>query len=544
MCTSRRPEPRRGWSAVALVALALLAACGRRESAVEAGLRTQTLEVGILGEPSELDPHIINSPPDFRVVPALFEGLVVGNPTTLEPEPGVAERWELSPDRLTYTFHLRRDARWSNGDPVTAADFLTSFRRALTPELGSPYTFLFSAVRGADAFAAGRLHDFTQVGLAAPDPHTVQITLRQPTPYFLAIIANNPVWYPIHPPTLERAGDLLRRGSGWTRPEHFVGNGAFVLTEWRPNRVITARRSPTYWNSRDVRLRAIHFRPFDQSEAEERAFRAGQLHVTIRLPPQKAAAYRERDPSPLSDVPYLMVRFVNVNTSRAPLDDARVRRALALALDRLQLADRVYRGAATPAFTVIPGGMPGYEPAERLVEGLAAARELLAEAGFPEGRGVPPIELQVEASAGHELDQALQAAWREGLGLDVRIVRSEPRVHWSNLHQRNYQLSIGGWVADYPDATAFLDLWARDSGWNFTGWTDPAYDAALTRAAAAAGADERLGHLQAAEARLLAAMPVIPVWFERNLKLIHPTVRGWGSNVMDRPSYRTVFLQK
>jgi oligopeptide transport system substrate-binding protein len=526
-----------------VLALLLWAGCGRRETPVEAGVRTQTLYVAIPGEPSELDPHIINAPPDFRVAPVLFEGLVSADPNTLQARPGVAERWELSDDRRTYTFHLRRDARWSNGDPVAAQDFLYSFRRALTPELGSQYTFLFSTVVGADDYAAGRLSDFSQVGFAAPDERTVRITLIQPTPHFLEIMANNVVWSPVHPPTIEQAGGIARRGSGWTRPETFVGNGPFTLERWRPNELIVTRKSPTYWNESAIRLSAVQFQPFDNTDAQERAFRAGQLHVTARVPLAKIPMYREQSPSPLHNAPFLMLRMVNLNTSRPPLNDARVRRALALALSRRQLAERVYYGAASPALQIVPDGMPNYTPGVRIEESAEVARALLAEAGFPGGRGFPSLELQVEASASSQLDQALQAAWRQVLGIDVRIVVSESRVHWSNLQQRNYTLSIGGWVADFPDATSMLDLWGRASGWNFTGWNDDAYDAELAAANAAPTPAQRLRHLQAAEAQLLEAMPVVPVWFERDLKLLDHRVRNWPGNAMDRPLYGAVYLE-
>ena len=509
---------------------------------MQAAVATQTLHVAIPGEPSELDPHVINAPPDFRVVPALFEGLVRGHPETLQAVPGVAERWEVSPDGLVYTFHLHPDARWSNGDPVRAADFVFSFRRALTPSLGSQYTFLFSAIAGADDFAAGRSTDFAQVGVTASGERTLQITLRQPTPYFLEIVANNPVFFPVHPATVQRDGGASRRGTGWTRPERFVGNGPFIVESWRPNEIIVARKSATYRDAANVRLNAIHFRSYDSTDAQDRAFRAGQLHLTVRVPLAKVPAYRTQTAATLSETDMLMIRYVNLNTTRPPLHDPRVRRALALALDRRQLAERVFYGAATPAFGIVPPGLANYPTTTFLTEDVAAARAELAAAGFPEGRGLPALELQVEAGASSQLDQALQATWREALGVDVRIVTSESRVHWSSLQQGAFTLSIGGWVADYPDATAFLDLWGRQSGWNFTGWTDPAYDRRLDEANRAGSAEERQRRLQAAEVHLLEAMPVIPIWFERNLRLVDPTVRGWFNNALDRPHYDSVYL--
>ncbi len=554
MCTSKsrhsrdaatRPGPLFRWLLVGSLFLTgvIVGGCGRRELPADAAVRHQTLLVSIPGEPSELDPHIINAPPDFDVIQAFFEGLVVAHPKTLQAEPGVAERWDVSDDRLTYTFHLRENARWSNGDPVTAHDFVYSFRRALTPSLGSQYTFLFSAIVGAEDFAAGRVTDFDQVGIEAADARTVRLTLRRPTPYFLEIMANNPVFYPVHPPTVERVGGFDQRGSGWTRPEHFVGNGPFTLATWRPNEVIVARKSSTYRAADEVRLQAVHFHSYDSVEAQERAFRAGQLHLTDRVPLAKIDVYRSQDPSPLLAHDMLMVRFVNVNTERPPLDDPRVRQALARALDRRLLAEKVFHSAATPAFQLVPDGMPRYLPRQRIVEDAPAAQQLLAEAGYPGGSGFPALELQVESGASSQLDQALQARWREVLGIDVRIVRSESRVHWSNLQRRDFQLSIGGWVADYPDATAFLDLWTQASGWNFTGWSAAAYDAILEQANQASAAEERLAHLQRAESMLLEAMPVLPVWFERNLRLVHPAVRNWIPNVMERPQYAPVYLE-
>lgn len=530
-------------SVAVLVAGLLLSGCGSRETPAEAGVTTQTLHVASVGEPSELDPHVINAPPDFKIVPMLFEGLLTGDPATLEPRPGVASTWEVSADRLTYTFHLRPDAKWSNGDAVTAADFLYSWQRALTPALGSQYTFLMSAVVGADDFAAGRLEDFSRVGFAAPDPATVTITLAQPTPYFLGNLANNPIWAPVHRATIEAAGGMAKRGGGWTKPGTMVSNGAFVLRAWRPNELIRLERSPTYWNSGDVRLNAIEYHSFDSSDTEERAFRAGQLHVAVTVPVAKLDGYRAMKDSPLREVDSLIDRFINLNTTRAPFDDVRVRRAFALALDRELLARRVYHGTVTPARGVVPAGMPGYAAEDLLADDAAEAKALLAAAGFPGGAGFPTVQLSVESGGSNESAQALQARWREVLGINVEILQSETRVHWGRLQQKDYTLAVGGWVADYPDATAMLDLWKTESGWNFTGWSSPDYDAALAAAATAPDEAARRERLHQAERLLMEAMPVIPIGFERNPSLVRPEVRNLHDNALDRPDYRSVYLE-
>ncbi len=532
---------RSGLLLAALLVLTLTA-CGRRESRVAEGNRTATLHVGIGGEPSGLDPHIINAPPDYRLIFAFFEGLTRNHPTTSLPIPGVAERWENSADGLTYTFHLRANARWTNGDSVTADDFVVSFRRALSPALGSQYTLLFNAVKGAEAYAAGKLTDFSQVGFRAPDARTLVVHLAQPTPHFLAIITGNPVWYPIHPATVQKHGPLDRRGTDWTRPEHFVGNGAFALKSWRQNQTIVAEKSPHYWDAANVRLKAIHFHAIDHGDTEERAFRAGQLHVTNFVPIARLAAYRAENLS-LVENPVLTARFINVNTTRPVLRDPRVRRALSLALDRTRYTERVLARSESPAFNLVPVGMPGYTPTDRLTEDEVAARALLTEAGFPGGAGFPKLSLAREAGGTNgEVAQAIQETWRTKLGIEVAITESESRTHWSNLQVKEFDLSIAGWNADYPDASTFLDLFVSKGGWNFTGWADAEFDAAVAASSHELDPARRLAKLQQAEGRFLEAMPVIPLTFARRRVLVAPSVRDWAKNALDRPDYNVPWL--
>ena len=362
----------------ALAATLLLESCTRRETAVDAGNRTGVLHVGNVGEPGELDPHVANAAPDYFVMPALFEGLVGADPKTLAPVPGVAERWESSADGLTWTFHLRANARWSNGEALTAEDFLYSFRRALSPALGSQYTILYHAVRGADEFAAGRLTDFSHVGFTAPDPHTLVVTLAQPTPYFLGLL-DNAIWFPVHRATIERRGRIDQRGTGWTRPEAFVGNGPFVLKTWQLNQIIVLEKSATYWDAAHVRLAAVHVHPIESYDTQERAFRAGQLHVAY-VPATKATAYFGARSPLLVRTPLLNATFINVNTARPALADPRVRRALALSLDRQRLAARINPAGTAAAYSIIPQAMPGYAPAVLLKEDVSTAQDLFAAA--------------------------------------------------------------------------------------------------------------------------------------------------------------------
>jgi oligopeptide transport system substrate-binding protein len=240
----------------------------------------------------------------------------------------VAERWEIPEDGRVYTFFLRTTAKWSNGDPVTAQDFVASYRRILTPSLGAEYAYKLHHVVGAEAFNKGELKDFAQVGLAAPDAHTLRVTLKHRAPFLIEAMKHYS-WFPVHTPTVEKFGGLARKGTAWTRPENLVGNGPFVLKEWRPNQRIVVTRSPTYWDREQVKLETINFLPTESIDTEERMFRTGQVDRTNELPNTKIDTYKRDYAGSYRQDPYFGVYFYRVNVTKAPLNDKRVRRALA-----------------------------------------------------------------------------------------------------------------------------------------------------------------------------------------------------------------------
>jgi oligopeptide transport system substrate-binding protein len=321
-----------------------------------------------------------------------------------------------------------------------------------------------------------------------------------------------------------------------------VSNGPFILKEWRPNQKLVGEKSATYWNAASVRLAAVHLHAIDSPDTEERAFRTGQLHVTRDIPITRFRAYRAEKSPLLHLTPLLTINFINVNTARPALADVRVRRALSLALDRTAYAERVQAGAVAPAFALIPPGLAGYRTPAPLTEDRASAQLLLAEAGFPGGRGFPKFTLARPANATTEVYEAIQASWRTVLGIDVELVVAESRTHWSNLQLKQYDLAYGGWSADYPDPSTILDLFAQDSGWNFTGWTDPRYDALLADSSSDLNPATRLAKLQQCEALLLETLPVIPFNFPLRRVLLQPTVRHWTLNALDRPDYAATTL--
>ena len=518
--------------------------CARRATTVDQATQAGVLHLSVGSEPTDLDPQTVTGLGDAKIIAALFEPIVTFDPVTLAPRPALAERWEISLDGLVYTFHLRPTARWSNGDPITAEDCIASWRRILTPTLAADYAYFFYIIRGAESFHKGQATDFSTVGLAAPDPRTLVVTLAHPAPYFLQILLNSP-WRPLNVRSIAAVGDAYRRGTPWTRPRKLISSGPFILKEWKPHQHILVEKSLTYWDHATVRLNAIQFYPIDSMDAEERAFRAGQLHGTWALPLSKILPLQQEKSPALRIDPILETYFFRLNVRRAPLTDQRIRRALSLAIDREAIAQKILPGGRQPAPTLISSVIPGYTPPTRRAYDLAAARQLLAEAGHAGGAGLPPIEILYNNSEILRLvAEAIQQMWRRDLGLDIRLVNQEFKVVFASRRTGDYQILLGSWTADYLDATTFLDLWRSDSGNNHTGWADPAYDALSDQANRLADPAARGAVLTAAEALMLEAAPIIPIYFNTHVYLLHPAVRGWQPTPMDHSDYRYVWLEK
>ncbi|HEY4299851.1 MAG TPA: peptide ABC transporter substrate-binding protein, partial [Candidatus Didemnitutus sp.] len=348
-------RPCLGLLAIALV----LSGCARRETPVEEGNRAQSLLIGNGAEPQDLDPQVVTVLSDQNIMMALFEGLTALDEKSTEPVPAAAEKWEQSPDGLTWTFHLRAGLKWSNGEALTAADFLASWHRALDPKLAAENGWYFYAVRNAEAFNSGKESDFSRVGFAAPDDRTLVITLDHPTPYLPALVSL-PAWFPINPRVVAKFGGMHTRGTAWTRAGNHVGNGPFMLSEWTPNSRIVTVRNPNHWEAARTRLERLTFLPLENPGSEERSFRSGQLHVTFFLPLDKIAAWREHDPAQLRLDPQAQINFLRLNVTRVPLSDQRVRRALSLAIDRETLVRTVLQGSRLAAGSITPPGTGGY----------------------------------------------------------------------------------------------------------------------------------------------------------------------------------------
>ena len=527
-----------------LVAAALLCAsgCARRETQAAAAVRSQTLLLGNGAEPADLDPQVVTAYTDQNILLALFEGLTAIDERTSQPVAAAAQSWEASADGLAWTFHLREGLRWSNGEPLTADDFVQSWRRMLSPSLASEYAYLLYPIRGAQPFTEGKASDPSTIGASAPDARTVRIELERPTPYLPVLVALPP-WYPVNPRVLGKFGAMASRGTPWTRPGNLVGNGPFTLQEWQPNSRVVVQRNPAYWNAAAVTLARIVFFPTESPDVEERDFRSGQVHVTYALPVAKIAGYRRDEPAKLRVDPFLQTFFLRFNVTHPPFDDPRVRRALSLAIDRDTIALRVLSGAHPAAHSFTPPDCGGYTAAARVDLDVALAQRLLAEAGHPGGRGIAPFEVQVRND---EVEptvlEAIQSMWEKELGIHATVAPIEQKTWLQNQQTLNFAVSTAAWAGDFLDPVTFLDLFVTRGGNNWTGWGDKAYDRLIGEAALARDPAARLGLFQQAESLLLERGPVAPLYFGAHSYLIDPAVQGWTPALLGYHRYAYVRL--
>ncbi|HWL14172.1 MAG TPA: peptide ABC transporter substrate-binding protein [Opitutus sp.] len=519
----RRSTTRSG--ALRLLAACALAtivgACSRPPSTAA----EKTLRVSQRNEPADLDPATASLPDEFFVIRALGEGLLLPNPAGGEPLAGIAERFDVSPDGLVYTFHLRADLKWSNGEPLTASDVIASFQRALAPATAAPKVHLFFPVKNARAYSSGALADFSEVGFRVVDARTLAIALERPLSPFSHYVASGP-WIPVNPRV------VAAHGRTWTQPAHHVGNGSFVLAEWSPQQRIVVRKNPHYRNAAHVPLAKIEFLRFDSTDTEERAFRAGQIDVTVDVPKTKIAAYAREHPAELHRLALAETRYLSFNTTRAPLGDARVRRALSLALDRAKLVERVLLGGQIPAKRFLSPAMTLTAAAEDASNhDPELARRLLADAGFAGGRDFPSLELTAWSPSQLPLLEAIQATWRAELGVEVRIALHEAKVHLAALSRGDYDLAFITSLPDVPDAAASLAEFVSDAAGNYPRWRSAEFDALVAA-----------GDLAAAEARLVKQAPVAPLYFNVQNWLMSPRVRGWKQDAFWNRAYVDVDL--
>ena len=527
---------------VALILCSLLDGCHSKKSLteVEQANKTGLLLVGIGPDPEGFDPQLISGVTEQNILRALFEGLVSPDLQSLEAKPGVAERWEVNDCK--YTFHLRTNARWSNGDPLTAQDFIFTFKRLLTPQLAAPNASNLFIIKNAQQFYKQQV-PFDEVGIKALDDYTLEITLEYPAPYFLSILML-PMCYPLHEGNLTQNHCTFSRNQTWTRSAHMVSNGPFVLQEWVVGKKIEVSKNKYYWNANQVRLNSIHFIPIADVITEERAFRCGQLHITENVPYQKFKTYYQNGDSNLRIHPYCGTFYYLLNTSVYPLNDVRVRRALSMAIDRDSLMGNDQLALKHHStYQLIPEGCAGFHSISPIKENAELARQLLAEAGFPNGQNFPKLTLLFNTTEGQiYLASALQEMWKKQLNIHVELVNQEWKVYLQMRREGHFEIARGGWVGDYNDPSTFLNLWRSDASNNFGHWGNSNFDELLEKAKTSI-TSQRMQYLQEAEKILLEESPFIPLHSSASTHLVHSSVHNWFGNLLDWHPYDCIYLQ-
>lgn len=514
----------RGWLLIALSVLVI--GCSRSEKA----------DLVIINgtEPESIDPAIVTGQPEGRLCLALFEGLTNYDPKTAAAVPGIAERWTISEDGKTYTFHLRR-AKWSNGDPITAPDFVWSWQRALSPQTASEYAYQLFYIKNAEDFNSGKLTDFSQVGVRAVDDHTLVVELANPTPFFLDLCAFQTL-------SIVHRGCVEKWGDDWIKPGKLVCGGPYVVDQWRINDKLRLRRNTNYWNAATVPLEVVDILPVGSPAAALNLYLTGAADVIWDkglIPTYLLDELRKRPDC--HTFGYLGAYYYRFNCAKKPFDDARVRRALSMAVDRRSIVTKITKGGELPATHYTPPGIPGYDPPPGLGYDPQRAKEELAAAGFPDGKGFPKFQILFNKSGGgaasvnEQIAIEIRDMWQKTLGIDCEMVNQEWKVYLNSMSSLDYDVARSSWIGDYNDPNTFLDMYVTGGGNNRTGWSHPRYDELIRAAAAERDPRKRAGIFAEAEKLLcIEECPVLPIYFYVGINFFDPSKwDGIYANVLD-----------
>lgn len=485
--------------------------------------------VGNGAEPQSLDPAKIQGVPEHRINLSLFEGLVGYDPKTATAIPGVAESWEISEDGTVYTFHLRK-TEWSDGTPITAQTFVDSWRRMLAPETAAQYAYMITMiVKGAEEYNTGKA-DASAVAVKAVDDMTFEVQLTGPAPYALDMMAHyafNPV--PMH--------IIDKYGTDWVKPGNLVGNGPFVLESWVPQEKLTVLPNEKYWNKENVHLSRITFLPIEDMNTAFEKYKAGEIDWNYGIPTPRLDEVKVL-PDYQGD-PQNGTYYYILNVKRPPLNDVRVRKALAMALNNQEIVDKVTRAGQIATTSMVPP-MAGYTPVKGSAYDPEGARKLLAEAGYPGGKGFPSITVIYNTNDGHKLiAEYVQEAWKNALGISINIQNLEWKTFLDVRHQHDFDICRAGWVGDYQDPNNFLELFITGGGNNDGEYSSARFDGLVRKAGTMKSGKERFNTLHDAESVLITEdQGVLPIYSYVSQHLIDTTKwEGWYPNVSDVHPY-------
>lgn len=541
---------------VALLVLALLVGgvvgCGKpaeqkpaEQKPAEPAKKEMVLRVNIGAEPQHIDPNKATGVPDNTVTLHCFEGL-----TRLkggEVLPGVAEKWEIKDNGTKYVFYLRKNAKWSNGDPVTAKDFVFSWKRALDPATKSEYAYYLYYIKGAEDFNTGKEKTADKVGVKALDDYTLEVTLEAPCLYFPYMTAF-PTYYPLNEKVVKADNE------GWTaKPETYVGNGPFKLVKWEHKSKFELVPNEHYWDRASVKLEKLVFTLIEELTTELTMYESGQLDVTNSVPTQEIPRLRNKPDFRIQ--PILGTYYYLCNVTKKPLNNVKVRKALALAIDRKVIVEKILNNVGQkPAMAFVPFGLPDADPKKdfREVGGdffpafdPEQAKKLLAEAGYPDGKGFPKIEILYNTLESHKkIAEAIQNMWKVNLGIEATLRNEEWKVYLDNRSKLNYTVARAGWIGDFLDPMTFLDMWISESGNNDTGWKSKKYDELIKKAKTTTDNVERMKVMHEAEKLLMEEMPIIPIYFYVHTHMVKPNVKNAWWSPLDLHDYKCAYIEQ
>lgn len=509
---------------IILVMAFVIGGCASKKTASPAA--EKVLRVATGAEPDSLDPRKGGGTPEGYVLRQIFEGLTTQDQKG-EPVPGVAERWDISPDGLKYTFHLRANAKWSNGEPVTAQDFEFAWKSVLSPDFGSRAADQFYFIKNGEAYNKKKVAA-DQVGIKAINERTLEVTLQYPTPYFLSLAAFH-AFYPVNK-------KLVESNPKWnTTPETTIGNGPFKIVSWDHNNKIQLVKNDQYWNTGVVKLAKVELYLADNYQTVLNMFETNQVD-TVEVSPPVGEIPRLLKENKLKILPFTCTYFYAVNTTKPPFDNAKVRKAFALSLNRKAITESITRGGEKPALAWIPFGLTDakLEDDFRKTGGdlyadsdIETAKKLLAEAGYPEGKGLPPVTLLYNTNEFNKvIAEAVQEMWRKNLGVSVNLVNQEWKVYLQTRNSGDYQLARNGWLARYSDPMTFLEGITTGSSTNYMRWSNPEFDRLVKTAQTSNDSAARMKAMHDAEKILMDEMPVIPIYFYTNKVVQRQNVEG------------------
>jgi len=483
-------------------------------------------------EPETLDPHKLTGITEANITYDLFEGLVTMDPHGQET-PGAAESWTVSDDGLVYTFNLRKDGKWSNGEPVTADDVVYSFRRLVDPATAADYGYILAPVTNADQINSGELKDVTQLGVEAVDQYTVKVTLKASTPYFTGILAHSSCQI-VNKAAIDKFGDT------WTRPGNSVSNGAYTVAEWVPQSKLVLKKNPNFHDAANVKIDTVVYYPTEDLDEEYKRFQAGELDFTYDVPSERIKAAAAEMPKEFHNAPYFGTYFYGINMTKEPLStNLALRKALMLAVNREVLTDKITQGGEQPAYAWVPPGVPGYE--QQKIEGAdmtqeernELAKKYYAEAGYSESNPYK-VEILYNTSENHKkIAVAIASMWKQTLGVDATLKNEEWKVYLDTREQKQYQLARMAWIGDYLDPSNFMEQHTQYAGTqNDLGYNNATFDGDLRKAQVTPENGERMKILEAAEKTFLTDVPIIPIYHYTNQHLVSTKITGYYDNLL------------